>query len=415
MANIRTRKQARADSLENVLSGKGSRNSKSGSKVFARTTILDHNTIRNIYESGGIGAKIITRVADDITRKGFRIDAPNGEKIKEKFDALGGTTAFNTAIRWARAYGGALIVIVADDGGELDEPLDITKVKNIERLDVYEAGCSGVVEVDDYYENEYNSNYGQPETYRVQSMDGSRFEIHESRCIRLDGRPSDSTSRSLANGWNGSELQPVIDALLSMFSQLMSGEQVLDEMVIGVLKIENLDSMCIDTDGEDLLRKRLWLVDTSKSNERTIAIDINEDYTRHTVNLSGMPNIQHNAMNMVAGSADIPATFLFGTSPDGQNATGASDKEQYYGKIDAERLYMFKPALLKLLVLLGAEPNVKIIFPSLAVSSLYDTARAMDHTCTALKNMVDSLIISADEAKKMLSETKLIEKISVLE
>lgn len=415
-SKIRTRKLQKFDGLQNVLSGKGSLRSKSGSSVYTKSKLLSSETIRNIYESGGIGAKVITRVADDITRKGFRINSPNGEQILEEFDRLGGTNKFNEAIRWARAFGGSLIVITADDGGELEDPLDMENIKNIESLDVYEAGNSDVVQISKYYDNIYESSYGKPEIYQINASDGSRFSIHESRCIRIDGRVSDTTSKAAASGWNGSELQPVYDALLAMFSQMMSGEQVLDEMVIGVLKLEDIDSMCMDEEGESILRKRLDLVDRSKSNENSIVIGINEEYDRQTTNLSGMSNIQHNAMILVAGAADIPATFLYGSSPDGQNATGASDKEQYYGKIDAERQYLYKPALVKLLSLLSrSSETIKITFPSMQVSTLYDTAKAMDHVSKSITNMVVAGIYSVAEGKKMFDGTYLIDKISVLE
>jgi len=406
--------QIRADGLENVLSRKGTSRSKTGNNTYTGLEYLDSTTIRDLYESGGIGAKVITRVADDITRKGFKIIGDTGDKIKKVFDNLDGTTTFNTAIRWARAYGGAIIVMTIDDGLLNTQELDRKRINKIERLEVYEAGCSKVVTVTEKYDDPDDIKYGKPKIYQINSMDGARFEIHESRCIRIDGRPLDSFGKSVNDGWGGSELQPVYESLLSMYSQLASGEEVLNEMVIGTLKIQDLDSLCIDSEGEELLRKRLDLVDMSKSNENSIAIDVNESYERHTVNLSGMNALQHNSMILVAGSADIPATFLYGSSPDGQNATGASDKEQYYGKIDAERQYLYKPALIRVLELISGK-DIDIIFPSLQVSSLYDTARAFESTAKSLVSLVESGIITMSEGKKMLIDTALIEKISILE
>lgn len=402
----------RMDSLENALSRKGTKRSKIGNNIYVGLPLLDHQTIRSVYESGGIGAKVISRVADDITRKGFTLSGTNSETVMEKFTELGGSSAFNTAIRWARAYGGSIIVVRSNDGGELTDQL----VNNgeIEALDVYEAGCTSVVTVKSHYDDPTNMFHGKPEIYSINSFDGARFDVHESRCIRIDGRQLDSWSRSKNDGWNGSELQPVYEALLSMFSQLSSGEEVLNEMVIGTLKIENLDSYCVDAEGEALLKQRLDLLDQSKSNENSVVIDINEEFERHTVNLSGMSNIQHNAMVIVAGSADIPATYLFGTSPDGQNATGESDREQYYGKIDSERNYLYMPALIKLFKMMGGE-KITIKFPSLQVSNLYDTCRAFGEFGKTITDMVEKGIITVEFAKEMLKETEFIRKISVLE
>jgi len=413
--DVRSKNEKRSDGLENVLSRKGTNRSKSGSKVFGRTPTLTPEVIRNIYESGGIGAKVITRVADDITRKGFTIsnDTSNGELVRN-FDKLGGSKKFNKAIRWARAFGGSIIVMDIDDGKSLTSPfVSESKGNKINSLDVYEAGNTRCVDVIEYEENPYNSNYGEPKIYSINSPDGARFEIHASRVIRIDGRPLDNESKYRNWGWDGSELQPVYDSLLSMFSQLLSGEQVLDEMVIGTLKVENLDALCVDEEGEELLKKRIELVDTSKSNETSIVIDTNESYERHTVNLSGMSNLQQNSMTLVAGAADIPATFLYGSSPDGQNATGESDREQYFGKIDAERLYLYKPAINQLLGVMSGRDDLEVRFPKLGETDFYDTSRGFNHITKGIVDLVDSGVISVEEAKKLFDESGVTEKIKM--
>jgi hypothetical protein len=405
----------RADGLENVFSKKGTSRSKTGGNRFVGSDLLDYETLSAIYESGGIGAKGLTRVADDITRKGFSItNYPKAQELLDTFDDLNGSTLMNEAIRWARTYGGSLLCIIAKDGGKLISPMNTKKPVEVERLEVYEAGCSRVVRVDKYYNDSRRVQYGLPEIYEIQSGDGTNFKIHESRCIRFKGRPLDSLSKTLNEGWDSSELQPVYNDLLLMMSQNVSGEEVLNEMVIGTLKLENLDAMCVDSEGEDHLRKRLDLVDISKSNENTVAIDVNEEYERHTVNLSGVSNIQHNAMNVVAGAFDIPATVLFGVSPSGQNATGDSDMEQYYGKIEAERKYRYAPALRKLFKII-AGVRVSIEFPSMRVSNLFDTSRSAESFGKALKDLVDSGILTAQEAKLQWESSKLTQKIAVLE
>jgi len=407
-------KPIKRDGLENVLSKKGSIRSKTGTNIYTATDLLRVTTLRELYNSGGIASKIITRVADDITRKGFTITENTDSDVIKKFDSLEATKAFNTAIRWARLYGGGLIVMQINDGQKPRMPLNERNIKKFEKLRVFEAGSSQNVTILEKYTDSRKSNYGDPKLYHVNTGTDNGLTVHESRCIRLDGRVVDTQTKQKLNGWSGSELQPVYESLLSMLSQLMSGEQVLDELVIGVLKIENLDAMCVDSEGEALLQKRIELVDTSKSNETSLVIDLNEDYQRHTVNLSGMSNLQQNAMTLVAGASDIPATFLYGSSPDGQNATGASDEAQYYGKIDAERLYFYKPALLRLLRLLSTNENIDVEFPILKTDNFYDTARGFNHITKGLADLVKEGIISQEEAKGFLTDSKAIERIKMI-
>lgn len=411
----RDKAQNRLDGLENVFSRKGSSDSKTGGNVYNGIGLLPSGIIRDLYNSGGIGAKVITRVADDITRKGFSIENDKNADTLKQFNDLGGTAVFNEAIRWARAYGGSLIVMTINDGRRQDKPLRTDKIRGVEKLKVYEAGCSNNVTILKRYDNPKKPNFNEPEIYHVNTGVGTGITVHESRVIRLDGRSVDSQTKLLLDGWGGSELQPVYEALMSMFSVMLSGEQVLDEMIVGTLKLDNMDSMVADSEGEEILKKRMDYVDKSKNNENTILIDANEEYERHTTNLSGMSNIQHNTMTVVAGASDIPSTFLYGSSPDGQNATGSSDEKQYYGKIDAERLYFYEPALIKLLKILSGDDNITITFPSLQISSMYDVARSFDHTAKGLKALVESGILLPQEAKGKLEQTKLVEKLALLE
>lgn len=404
----------RADGFANVLSRVGTSRSKTGANVYTASAHLSGRVVRDIYNSGGVGAKVITRVADDMTRKGFTLvseaDEAKSKEAKDLFESLKGTIRFNTAIRWARAYGGSLVVMGIKDGKSKTSKVSTKKSLVVESLDVYEAGNSNVVTVQSYYKNKYSAKFGEPEIYSINAPDRT-FDVHESRCIVFDGRVVDTTTKMELNGWMGSELQPVYDALLSMFSQMVSGEQVLAEMIIGTLKMENLDSMLMDSEGEELVRKRLELVDTSKGNEGSIAIGINEEYARHTVNLSGVSNLQQNAMTLVAGSADIPATFLYGSSPDGQNATGTSDENQYFGKIDAERDYFYKPALLQFFNLILGVTDLDIEFPSLRIENFYDSSRALNHITKSIKDLVDALIVSPEEGNAMLKEAGFDKKL----
>ena len=114
-------------------------------------------------------------------------------------------------------------------------------------------------------------------------------------------------------------------------------------------------------------------------------------------------------------NADIPATFLYGSSPDGQNATGASDEAQYYGKIDAERLYFLKPALLQLLNLLSrGTGEFEVEFPTLKSENFYDTARGFNHITKSFKDLVDAGILTPEEAKMSLDESRVYEKIKMI-
>ena len=82
----------------------------------------------------------------------------------------------------------------------------------------------------------------------------------------------------------------------------------------------------------------------------------------------------------MAGAAGIPATRLFGRSPQGMNATGESDLKNYYEMIDQLRERHLRPALEKLLPVIalsewGFLPDrLDVSFPSLQTASPLEEA-----------------------------------------
>ena len=62
----------------------------------------------------------------------------------------------------------------------------------------------------------------------------------------------------------------------------------------------------------------------------------------HSYSFTGLSDIYESFMMDMAGAAEIPATKLFGRSPQGFNSTGESDLRNYYDMIASlqERLYV---------------------------------------------------------------------------
>src|SRR6185312_12636580 len=56
---------------------------------------------------------------------------------------------------------------------------------------------------------------------------------------------------------------------------------------------------------------------------------------------------------VLSAASDIPATRFLGQSPGGLNATGDSDLENYYGRLEGEQEQTLKPQLMQLLEVQG--------------------------------------------------------------
>ena len=128
----------------------------------------------------------------------------------------------------------------------------------------------------------------------------------------------------------------------------------------------------------------------------------------HSYSFGGLSDIYEAFMMDMAGAAEIPATKLFGRSPQGFNATGEADLRNYYDMIAQMQERIVRPALEKLLPILtiscwGFVPeDMKIVFnPIRTMSAETQMKLATEHADIVLKAL-EKGAITRDEARAEL-------------
>ena len=112
----------------------------------------------------------------------------------------------------------------------------------------------------------------------------------------------------------------------------------------------------------------------------------------------------------MAGAAGIPATRLFGRSPDGMNATGESDMKNYYEMIDQLRERLLRPALERLIPVMamslwGFRPGkMEIVFPSLMTAAPLEEAEIRAKNADTLLKALAAGLLTPQETRKRLLE-----------
>ena len=112
-------------------------------------------------------------------------------------------------------------------------------------------------------------------------------------------------------------------------------------------------------------------------------------------------------LQVLSAASDIPATRFIGKAPGGLNATGESDRENYYNSIAAKQNHRLKPQLNKLLPVLGPSVlgnefdlrQVSIDFPKLWNLNELDESTVRVNDTTNLVSMTTAGIISSAEAE----------------
>jgi phage-related protein (TIGR01555 family) len=376
---IETVKQRIRDGWENIITGLGTtRDKRLGARVTAVPPVADYSRLEDLYHGDDMARKIAGKAPADMVRKWISlaielgdpgVSGKEAELADDTLQALNDLDAkgkFREALTWAQVYGGAVIVIGADDGGgdmaSLAEPLNEDRIRSIKFLEVFDR-------FDLQIESEYDDpkdgleKFTRPKTYRIVNYSGTRGAnlssqiVHESRCLRFDG-PLTSRRRRIQNdGWSDS-VYTKIDALLADFGLSWAGAaHLLSDFASAVFKMAGLADAVAG--GEDnLVIERMILMDKCRSMVRATPIDKDdEEYTRQPTPVSGLPELLDRFMLRLAAAADMPVTVLFGVSPAGLNSSAEGDLTIWYDSVESRQETDLRPPLTRLIDLLFASKD----------------------------------------------------------
>ncbi len=338
-----TQDKFRQDGYSNMLNKYGTAQDNSTAYQYNQEIISNDLELIRLYEGNGLFTKIIDRPSEEAVKHGFDIDYGDesiAEYVDDRMDELELEEKFATAEKWARLYGGSIIVMLVDDGRGLEEPLDWSNVRSIEELRVFERA---IVQPD--YSSMYHfhfmdtlnskKKFGEPEYYQVFSIYGY-FLVHRSRCLVFrNGRLPEQTTNAIYRYWGIPEYVKIKRALRECITSHEDGVKLLERSVQAIYKMKNLANMLSTEDGENKVLQRLQVIDMARGILNSIAIDTDgEDYDFKTLQMSGIKDVIDATCNMLSAVTDIPQTILFGRSPAGMNSTGESDFENYYNMVE---------------------------------------------------------------------------------
>ncbi|WP_066733561.1 DUF1073 domain-containing protein [Cupriavidus sp. D384] len=369
-----------------------------------------------LYASGGLFARVVDLPADKAVSRGIRIDGDNDQVMANEFDRLGVLPAIGDALRWARLTGGAGIVVVANDGGLLRSPLNTLALDQIEELRVFDLDDISATE--QRYGDPTKANFGLPELYRVRTQAtgaaSAEFYVHETRLIPVPGDPLPRRVAALKGvPWAGRSMaarpyQTILDYQRSL--RLALG--ILERKQQAVYGMKGLAAL-IQARMEDVVQKRVGLVDAVRGIRNTVAVDAEDEYRIEDTNVAGVREIVNEFQIALSAETGIPVTLLFGRSPAGQNATGEADFETLHDLVEGLRQNKAAPALERLVALIAAQKKLagkapdqwSIVWPALetptdreAADVRKTQADAEASEADALGSLVDRGILSEQEA-----------------
>lgn len=367
------------DGWLNLFTGLGTRADKTKSTRAVPTGFLADAEKEIIYADDGLGARIVDLLPEDMMKQGWHYVFENEKEgfdnyskiYNHVFKEIRANYKIAQALKWARLYGGALILLGVYDGESLDQPLNLNKIKNFENLKIIPRNnvMYGTME---FQMNPELPHYGQVEYYPVTFYTGRQYQmqrVHYSRVIEIKGIEIPSSEASLIpmefRYWGLSVFQRIQDRLKELGSSFSSLANLLNELTIGKYKYKDLAQIMASDEGGELVQKRLQAMDLMKSVFHSVLLDTDESFERDTLSFSGVSDVMYQFMMMTSAATGYPMTKLFGISPGGLNSTGEADMYQYYDMVKAKQETELMPIIERLVKIISEWqkiPEPEIVF-----------------------------------------------------
>lgn len=356
----------RQDAVSNAFSGLGTAKDRD---VYTRPAVgrsLTDREILDLYLYDRFARLIVDRPAEDATRRGWKIEVEDSDDGADPFaddlKSLGARQKFRKADQWARLRGGAGVLMIVDDNGALNEPIQ-GKVRGVKALHVF----SRPELVPAQWEGDIESpNFGEPTHYflhpharrgAITTNAGWGDIVHADRVIRFEGLPipEDAIVDYDRQHWG----QPVIEAAWEAIKDISASSQAIasamHEAQFGIVKLKNLKGLiAAGKDDPNMgLQARLDAIALGRSYLRSIILDSEEEYELRHSNLSGLLEAYEVAQQNLSAVTQIPLTLLFGQAPKGFSSSDDTGLQNYYDGVRSRQTEVYEPAICRLTDLLA--------------------------------------------------------------
>lgn len=348
------------DGWVNVLTGLGQLGKDKREGAIICADLLPYNSLAEFYRASDLAARIVDLPADDMLREGAEVRIPDDEEGTEAIDGYleerEAEGKLIQALKWKRAYGGALILVGANDGSaDLSVPLNEKAIRSIDYLNVFDAYEARPMA---WEENPAAKNYGEPVQFQINPhIWGAGLKplqrVHASRCLVFQGpivnrRQLRTAPSGVAQGWGDSVLVRC-GKLIRDYDQAWGGvSNLLHDFAQAVYKIKGLGAALL-ADKDKSITKRWHMINMARSIINAVMIDKDEEeFERQTTSIAGVPETLLQFQARMAAAADMPIAKLFGVSPGGLGSSGASEDRSWFDAVRQKQKRELKPQFCRL-------------------------------------------------------------------
>ena len=374
----------------------------------------DPGMLTALYRESWLARRIIDMPAEDMTRGWYalppEIPAGDQEALRRLEARHEIRREMTDAIRWARLYGGACaLMVLRGQEGRLDQPLSLSGLAPgdfqgllvRDRVDGVQPSGELETDLDD-------PDFGYPLYYDFSTEDAGFLRVHHSRVLRFTGRNLPRREEIAEQYWGASELEHLMEELEKRNATSRNIARLVFQANVTTLKMSDFgEVMALGTD-----RQKAQILEAMRDQNRMRdsfglqLLSAGDSYENHPYSFSGLSEVYEAFMMDMAGAAGIPATRLFGRSPQGMNATGESDLKNYYELIAQMQERHLRPALEKLLPVMAVcafgylPARLTPAFPPLMPVSAREEAEIRSLETQTLIQALQAGLLTPEEARE---------------
>jgi hypothetical protein len=340
-----------ADDYINLATALGTTGDKSSWTQAGRVTDLTTQELDTLYEQEAMAARIVDRVVDDATREPFALtgvdESFDWKEVQSELDDLQVLEQLGDTWRWSRLYGGAVCVMVVNDGTPIDKPLDLSRATQILSLLVVERPFA---QPDMFARGLGNQSFRRPEIYRLTSPMGGERAVHRSRVIRFDGLRVPPSRLVVRNGWGPSVLDRVWTELKRLGATMGYAEAILHELSVMKLGIKDFRTKAAGSaQGRQELKQVFETIRWAIDNLHLLVHDVADTYDEQTRSTQGLDALIGRFVDALVRATGIPRVILLGEQPSGLNTTADAEVRSWFDSVASQQRKVLTPALNRLL------------------------------------------------------------------
>ena len=355
--------QQRRDSVVNPMTGLGGGNDKGASARPMERRKLSITELTTLYEQNGLTKRAIDIVAGDATSSGFEIEVEGDDTdpLAQEFDDLDLDAKLADAMRWARLYGGCVILMVTDDldGADNGEDTDRVNVGAVAEGMASELGKGAnvlaLVVMDRveatpnlWQEDITEPGFGMPHTWLLAPTGGlTSMTVHHSRILWVPGEPVPPHRRRNNDGYGQSAVEAAWDSVRNMAQVSSAGAYIAQEFRQAVLKVDGLNDLLSMEDAVGF-KNRMKALNVSRGSTGMFVIGDQDEFTSMDQSVTGFDQLHSASMSDVSAAWGIPQERMFGLAPAGLGTDGDSHQAVYRDRIAFDQKQQLKPPIMKL-------------------------------------------------------------------